>query len=101
MKGMALADRAKEKDAYDVYVALRNYPGGIPALVEAFREHLAYGLVREGLTKIRRAFLSVGHVGPSWVADFFQISDPEERAIIQRRAYELVTAWLDSLKVEP
>ncbi len=101
MKGMALADRVKEKDAYDVYLAVRNYPGGIPALAEAFREHLAQGLVREGLAKIRRAFSSVDHVGPTWVADFLEIRDPEERAIIQRRAYELVTAWLDRLKVQP
>ncbi|MFI5341034.1 MAG: hypothetical protein ACHQ7N_14505 [Candidatus Methylomirabilales bacterium] len=97
MKGMALADRVKEKDAYDVYVAVRNYPGGIPALAEAFREHLAHGLVREGLAKIRRAFFSADHVGPKWVADFLEISDLEERAIIQRRAYELVATWLDSL----
>ena len=100
MKGMALADRVKEKDAYDVYIAVRNYPGGIPALAEAFQEHLAHGLVREGLAKVRRAFLSVDRVGPKWVADFLEISDPEERAIIQRRAYELVTAWLDRLKIE-
>jgi hypothetical protein len=101
MKGMALADRVKEKDAYDVYVAVRNYPGGIPALAEAFRAHLGHTLVREGLSKIRKAFLSADHVGPRWVADFLEIADTEERAIIQRRAYELVTSWLDELKIDP
>ncbi len=101
MKGMALADRVKEKDAYDVYVALRNYPGGVIALAEAFLPLRAEPLVREGLGKIRRAFLSVDHVGPSWVADFLGLGDPEERAIVQRRAYELVATWLDELKIEP
>ena len=56
--------------------------------------------VREGLSKIRKAFLSVDHVGPKWVADFLEIADTEERAIIQRRAYELVTSWLDELKID-
>jgi len=100
MKGMALAERVKEKDAYDVYVAVRNYPGGIQALAEAFRADLGHTIVREGLSKIRKAFLSVDHVGPKWVADFLEIADTEERAVIQRRAYELVTSWLDELKID-
>jgi hypothetical protein len=101
MKGMALADRVREKDAYDVYVAVRNYPGGVIALAKAFLPHLAEPLVREGLGKIRSAFLSVDYVGPSWVADFLGLGDPEERAVVQRRAYELVATWLDELKIEP
>ena len=100
MKGMALAERVKEKDAYDVYLAVRNYPGGIAALAAVFRPHLGEPLVREGLEKIRRAFLSVDHAGPTWLVHFLGLDDPEERAVIQRRAYELVTAWLESLKIE-
>ena len=34
MKGMALDDRLKEKDAWDIYYCLLAYPGGIDALVE-------------------------------------------------------------------
>jgi len=37
MKGMALDDRLKEKDAWDIYYCLLAYPGGIDALVEEFR----------------------------------------------------------------
>jgi hypothetical protein len=29
------------------------------------------------------------------------VQDPEERAITQRRAYEIVTAWLDQLAIGP
>jgi hypothetical protein len=101
MKGMALADRLKEKDSYDIYYCLRYYPGGTAALVAAFRPHVGNRLVREGLQKIRSKFLSVDHVGPKSVADFLEVTDPEERAIIERRAYELVTAWLDTLGIEP
>ena len=52
MKGMALHDRLKEKDAWDIYFSLTNYPGGIDALVEEIAPHLDNGLVREGLLKI-------------------------------------------------
>lgn len=101
MKGMALADRLKEKDAYDIYYCLRYYPGGAAALAGAFRPHLGNRLVREGLQKIRSQFLSAAHVGPKSVADFLEITEPEERAITQRRAYEMITAWLDALEVAP
>ena len=90
MKGMALADRLKEKDAYDIYYRVRRYPGGLAALADAFRPQMS--LVREGLTKIKQKFLSPDHAGPKWVADFLEIADPAERAIQQRAAYERVAA---------
>lgn len=101
MKGMALDGRLKEKDAHDVVYCVRYYPGGREALASAFYPHLRNGLVREGLGKIRKHFLSVDHAGPKWVADFLDITDPEERAIAQRRAYEVVTEWLDAFGIEP
>ena len=101
MKGMALADRLKEKDAYDVYYCTHMYPGGSIRLAEECRLHLGHGLVREGLGKIRAAFLSPDHAGPRWVADFLDVTEAEARAILQRRAYEEITAWLDALGIEP
>jgi hypothetical protein len=47
MKGMALADRLKEKDAYDIYYCVRRYPGGVATLAERFRPHIENKLVRE------------------------------------------------------
>lgn len=101
MKGMALAARLKEKDAYDVHYCVRFYPGGPTGLAEAFRPHLGNKLVREGLEKIRMEFLSVDDAGPKWVADFLDVQAPEERAITQRRAYETISAWLDQLGIDP
>lgn len=37
MKGYALNGRYKQKDAYDIYYCIRNYPDGIDALAEACR----------------------------------------------------------------
>jgi hypothetical protein len=101
MKGMALADRLKEKDAYDIFYCVHVYPGGAIRLAEECRPHLGYALVREGLGKIRAAFLSPEHVAPGWVADFLEVTEAEARAILQRRVYEEVTAWLDALDIDP
>lgn len=101
MKGMALADRLKEKDAYDIYYAAHVYPGGPARLAEEVRPQLGHALVREGLAKIRAKFRTPEDAGPRWVADFLGETDPEARAILQRRVYEEITAWLDPLGVEP
>ena len=101
MKGMALAARLEEKDAYDIYYCVRFFPGGPIGLAEACRPHLGNTLIREGLEKIRMEFLSPDDAGPKWVAGFMDVQDMEERAITRRRAYEVVTAWLDQLAIGP
>jgi hypothetical protein len=98
MKGMALADRLKEKDAYDVYFCICNFPGGIERLVMEFAPHAGHGLVREGLNKIADKFATPTAFGPTAVADFNQVIDPDERAVIQRDAYERVAALLARLR---
>lgn len=95
MKAMAMHDRMKEKDAWDIWFCLVNFPGGNEALAEAFRPHLGNGLVKEGLAKIAEKFASVDHVGPKWVADFEEIDDGDERAIRLRDAYERVRDLLE------
>ena len=97
MKGMALDDRLKEKDAWDIYYCLLAYPGGIDALAEEFRPHLSYGLVQEGLTKIAKHFSSIKSLGPKFVADFEEAYDPEEAERITRDAFERINAFLKRL----
>ena len=100
MKGMALFDRMKEKDAYDIYYCIEHFAGGPEALAEKFTPSLKNSLVQEGLSKIRSKFASVGHIGPKWVADFLEISDKEERKIVIRRAYEKAAELLDLIGVK-
>ena len=99
MKGMALDDRLKEKDAWDIYYCIQNYPGRLDQLIEEFRPHLRHGLVREGLEKIAKHFASEKHVGPRFVADFEEIIDPDERELRERDAYEKVRYLLQKLGV--
>jgi len=97
MKGMALDERLKEKDAWDIYYCLIAYPGGIDALAEKFRPHLSHGLVQEGLTKIAKHFFSLKALGPKFVADFEEADDPEEVERITRDAFERINAFLNRL----
>jgi hypothetical protein len=97
MKGMALDERLKEKDAWDIYYCIQNYPGGLDKLVREFETNLDHGLVKEGLSKIAKHFASEKHVGPKFVADFEEIVDPEERGIRERDAYEKVRYLLQKL----
>lgn len=90
MKGMALHDRLKEKDAWDIYFTLSNYPGGVDALIHEIRPHLGHGLVQEGLRKIADKFATPEHVGPKFVADFEDPLNEEDRAILIRDAFERV-----------
>lgn len=99
MKGMTLHDRRKDKDCYDIYYCVANYPGGVDALTKTFRPFLKNRLVTEGLSKIRNRFLSPEHFGPVAVASFLEITDPEEHDIQTRDAYERVNALLDRLNI--
>jgi hypothetical protein len=97
MKAMALDARLKEKDSYDIYYCLINYPGGIDAIVNEFRPHIEHGLVREALQKLDKCFSAVDAVGPKHVADFEDVTGSEERDLLQRDAYERIRYLLKSL----
>ena len=99
MKGMALYDRVKEKDAYDIDFCLRHYPGGIPALTREFQLYTGHGLVQEGLRKIAEKFASPDHFGPRSVAAFLEEDDLEERDILQRDVFERVSRLLKELSI--
>jgi hypothetical protein len=99
MKGMALADRLKEKDAWDIYFCLKQHPGGLEDLIKEFKSEIGHGLVKEGLLKLAEKFASPNQIGPKHVADFESISDKEERERIQRDVFERVDYFLRKLGV--
>ena len=100
MKGTALHDRLKEKDAWDIFFTITNYPGGIDALVQHIRPHIAHGLVKEGMKKIAGKFASPEHMGPMFIADFEDARDEEERDLITRDAFEKVQYLLRRLNIK-
>ncbi|MBX9877886.1 MAG: hypothetical protein K2Y22_05455 [Candidatus Obscuribacterales bacterium] len=100
MKGMALG-RGKEKDSYDIEYVIRNYPGGLKALSEAFGSDKNNELVKEGLGKMRAAFETVDHVGPADIVTFENENlDEDDRAIRRQKAFQTVKTFLDALDIE-
>jgi hypothetical protein len=99
MKGMAMFERMKEKDAHDIYYCVEHYSGGVEGLAAEFVPPIKNKLITEGLGKIRSKFASIEHIGPKWVADFLEKADKEDRDIIMRRAYEKLSELLDILKI--
>lgn len=75
MKGHALVGRYKQKDAYDIYYCIRNYPGGINALAEECQPLLAHASGVLGFQHIAEKFdVFEGH-GPTCVRRFVQDTD--------------------------
>jgi stress response protein SCP2 len=98
MKSIVLATRLKEKDAWDIYFCIRNYPGGIDALAEEFQPLLENKLTQEALENLAEKFASPDHIGPKHIADFEGATDNEERAFLQRDAFERINALLVLLR---
>lgn len=98
-KGMALWDRLKEKDAFDIYFCCRYFPGSVEALSEVIKPIINNRLVQEGLGKIKAKFNEVNALGPVAVADFLELQNQEERERIQREAFEFVNRLLELLKI--
>jgi len=100
MKGHALAGRYKQKDAYDVYYCIRNYPGGPEALAEACRPLLEHTSGAAGYRLIAGKFDTVDDFGPTCVRRFVEDTDvlgdrsPEQW---QQDAFGQVAAWLEAL----
>jgi hypothetical protein len=96
MKGAALSSRVKEKDAYDIWFTLSNYPGGVGAIATEFEAVAGHGLVLETIGALGAKFASPEHFGPASVADFLEL-DGDEADLVKRDAYERVQALLAAL----
>lgn len=100
MKGHALDGRKKEKDAYDVYYAIRNYPGGAAAIAEACRPLLDNPSGIAGFQLIDTKFETLESYGPTSVRNFVaetDVLDGRSAAEWQQDAFGQVDAWLCGL----
>ncbi len=97
MKGYAVSERNKPKDAYDIYFSIRNFPGGLVALAEACRPLLGERSAIEGYGRIAAKFRHFDDFGPTCVRRFVEGSDildgrtPDQW---QQDALGQVQAWL-------
>ena len=100
MKGHALAGRYKQKDAYDIYYCVRNYPGGIEALAKECLPLLAHASGERGFQHIAEKFSAYDGHGPTCVRRFVEDTQAlGDRAPDQwqQDAFGQVDAWLRAL----
>jgi hypothetical protein len=98
IKGILLVDRMKDKDAYDVYFCVANFPGGINALCSEFQPMLSNRLVQEGLLNLRAKFGTIEDIGPVWAARVAVEAGADEE-FARRDAFEQVNRLLDLLEI--
>lgn len=100
MKGYAIEHRHKQKDAYDIYYCVRNYPGGIDALAKACRSVLEHKSGDAGYRFIAGKFETPESYGPTSVRRFVEETEvlgdraPDQW---QQDAFGQVDAWLRAL----
>ena len=100
MKGFALANRLKDKDAYDIYYCIRNYQGGIDALVTDCKPLLDDEEAVRAFKLIAEKFAGRDYHGPAGVApvaDEGGILDGRTRDQWQTDAYGQINAWLKGM----
>jgi hypothetical protein len=100
MKGHAVNGRFKQKDAYDIYYCIRNYPTGIAALAEACRPLLEHPSGAEGYAFINEKFDAPGGYGPSCVKNFVEATrllGDRTAEQWQQDAFGQVDEWLKAL----
>jgi hypothetical protein len=100
LKGDALHSRDKDKDAYDLYYTIRNYPGGIVNLAQDCQPLLHE--FKSSFEHIAQRWKSFEDYGPITVRQFLNgypdMGDLRGEAL-QRDAFEQVRAWLDVLRI--
>jgi len=100
MKGHAMVGRLKQKDAYDIYYCIRNFPGGINALAEECRAVLEEESGEKGYLAINEKFETIESYGPTSVRNFVeetQIVGERSANEWQQDAFGQIDAWLKAL----
>lgn len=100
MKGHAINNRFKQKDAYDIYYCVRNYPDGPEALADQCRPLLEEPTAARGYGYIAEKFETIEHFGPISVREFVK----DTRVLAgrtadqwQQDAFGQVDTWLRAL----
>lgn len=102
MKGVAMGQRTKAKDYYDIYMIAKHIDGGPAELGTRLRAFRGNKVMIEATENVRNYFDSPKGLGPTSVADFEGETDSEAREILQRDVYEVVARVLAEFdKVEP
>ena len=96
-KGIALGDRYKHKDAYDIVSVLDHYGNGVKEISNNFKPFLGELQIQDSLKRIGSMFSNERSEGALLYAEFLEPLNIEERDIYAQRAYMLVSEFLSNL----
>lgn len=98
-KSIALGNRYKNKDAYDLVSLVNHYGTGIEEVAFMFTGSLGDKLVQESLAKLKEKFKTQQSEGPILYAEFMQAIEGAGKEAYVQRAYMVVNELLSLLKV--
>lgn len=96
MKAIAMNERKKPKDAYDILFCLRHYGTGPEDLAKGLMDIRDDPLVQEALASLRSNFASEDAVGPVWAGQI-AAEHGEDAEQAARDAYERARLVLETL----
>jgi len=97
MKGIVLAERYHDKDAYDIYSVIAYHRGGPTGVAQEVKPYLSNSLVHEATATIAEKFQSIRSLGPVSAARFLA-TDEEERERLMAHAFISVSEFVKSLE---
>jgi hypothetical protein len=93
MKAIAMSERLKEKDAYDVYYCCRHHPDGVAGLADELRPPKSLPVVAAALRELRIKFGTIDSAGPEWVA-LVSAEAGHDAELARRDAFERIQELL-------
>lgn len=98
MKGITIAERYKEKDAYDIYALIAHYKEGANSCYKEISPFFGNNLVKEGMQSICEKFSSEKSVGPTWAATFMEPDNPSAAKVRQTKIYRQVIPFVKKMR---
>lgn len=96
IKAIAMDERIKDKDAYDIAFVLKHYQPSLADLARKVHEISRTGVGKEALELLRAKFRTIDSVGPVW-AGRAAATAGEDESQFQRAAFEDATDLFTSL----
>lgn len=96
-KGLAMRNRYKEKDAYDIYAVVNYYNEGPEDAASEFRSNIEDPTIKESLQTIHEQFSSPDAEGPYSVASFMYPTDTDLQERARTDAYMQLEKFFKSL----
>lgn len=96
MKAIAMDERMKTKDAYDIHFCMRHHPDGPKGLARLFTPLRGIALVEEAIAMLRVLFQSIDHTGPVWAGQEAAEHGGDE-AVARQDAFQRMQTFLSAI----